>query len=450
MLFAVTDIETTGSFAEGNAIVEIGIIITDGQNIIDSFQTLINPKRPLDYYISKMTGITNAMLATAPEWAAVCQTIYEKLDGKIFVAHNVQFDYSFIQHHLRAAGYQFNAPKLCTIKLMRKHFPGMPKYGLQHLIAHYKIPVAQHHRAFCDAKASYFLLKLCIEKVGLEAIEQFATKPLAFQNISPYLAECDFDNLPAKAGVYYFLNDKRKILYIGKAKNIKKRVLQHFYGKNESKRKQDLIKQVRYIQHKNCVNELHAALTEIVEIKTYWPAWNKSQKFGESLYGLYKMENRVGQLQYYISKQKLTVKPIVLHPNKNVLHGWVRQAAQLQQVCYCLAGVGKKKECTGTQCQQFNASPAEHNTRIKAMGKLLYNQPHYIFHQFEKKEGHFYILVENGLLTGWGISERFVKPSNLAAVKKLISPIRENMAIRKMLVQLVNNQPENIYWIKIK
>ena len=124
MEYAIVDIETTGGYASGSGITEIAIRIHDGESIIDSYETLIDPQRPIPLYISSLTGITDEMVWSSPTFAQVAPQIYEMLQGRIFVAHNVNFDYSFIKHHLETAGYTFNATKLCTVRLSRKIKPG--------------------------------------------------------------------------------------------------------------------------------------------------------------------------------------------------------------------------------------------------------------------------------------------------------------------------------------
>jgi len=116
-MYAIVDIETTGSYAAANGITEIAIFISDGERITDSFSTLVNPNQPIPHYIQTMTGITNEMVANAPAFEKVAKKIYKLLQDKIFIAHNVNFDYSFVKSHLEANGFSFNTKKLCTVRL---------------------------------------------------------------------------------------------------------------------------------------------------------------------------------------------------------------------------------------------------------------------------------------------------------------------------------------------
>jgi DNA polymerase III subunit epsilon len=450
MLFAVTDIETTGSHAEGNAIIEIGIIITDGEKELSRYETLVNPNRPLDKYIQGLTGITPAMLTPAPSWDEVAPKVFEILSDKIFVAHNVQFDYSFIQFHLQKQGYRWQAPKLDTIKLTRHFFRKLPKYGLSSLIDHFNIEVPSRHRALGDAIAATYLLHKAISQSSIEAIKEMALKKYQHQQLSPYIDGVSFEQLPEQPGVYYFLNEFKKIVYVGKAKNIKKRVLTHFYGNNTTERKQALIKEVRQIQYQTCINELHALLLESVEIKRYWPKFNKSQKATEFNYGVYAIPTVGGLQRIVIEKAKLTITPIILHPNKKVLQTWLHQAATISNACFCLTGSGVSKKCDLSKCSfSLEALTEKEKTiRIQKTLQMVVKQPSFIIHHHKKNVGHLYIYVKKGSVVGWKMQEQYVKPYLEAAVAKIITPVRENLYLRKYISKHINEEPKNVYWLK--
>ena len=130
MRFAVVDIETTGGFPSQHGITEIAIVLHNGTEVEGVYETLVNPHQPIPPFVIGMTGITNAMVEAAPSFNEVAPQIYNLLKNRIFVAHNVNFDFSFVKHHLKEAGFDLATPKLCTIRLSRKVFPGFPKYGL--------------------------------------------------------------------------------------------------------------------------------------------------------------------------------------------------------------------------------------------------------------------------------------------------------------------------------
>lgn len=176
MEFAVVDIETTGGMPQSHGITEIAIVIHNGMEVTGKYVTLINPLQKIPPFIVNMTGISDEMVSTAPLFEEVAPMIYNLLNGRIFVAHNVSFDYSFVHYLLARAGYEWNAPKLCTIKLSRRVFPGLEKYGLGSLTRDLGIRIEGRHRAWGDAAATAKVLTMAIEKEGMEPIHTLLGK----------------------------------------------------------------------------------------------------------------------------------------------------------------------------------------------------------------------------------------------------------------------------------
>ena len=129
-MYAIVDIETTGSHAHSNGITEIAIVLHNGKEVEGRYSSLVNPGYPIPRFVAALTGITNDMVADAPDFSKIAETVYNHLEGRIFIAHNVNFDYSFVKYHLKEAGFEWNARKLCTVRLSRTAFPGLRKYGL--------------------------------------------------------------------------------------------------------------------------------------------------------------------------------------------------------------------------------------------------------------------------------------------------------------------------------
>jgi DNA polymerase-3 subunit epsilon len=176
MEFAVVDIETTGSTPQSAGITEIAIVIHNGIEVTGKFVSLINPRHKIPPFIVNMTGISDAMVAGAPLFEEVAPQIYNLLNGRIFVAHNVSFDYSFVHYLLGRSGFQWSAPKLCTIKLSRRVFPGLEKYGLGSLTRDLGIRIEGRHRAWGDAAATAQVLTMAIEKEGMSPIHSLLAK----------------------------------------------------------------------------------------------------------------------------------------------------------------------------------------------------------------------------------------------------------------------------------
>ena len=176
MEFAVVDIETTGSTPQSAGITEIAIVIHNGVEVTGKYVTLINPRHKIPSFIVNMTGISDEMVAGAPLFEEVAPHIYNLLNGRVFVAHNVSFDYSFVHYLLGRSGFQWSAPKLCTIKLSRRVFPGLEKYGLGSLTRDLGIRIEGRHRAWGDAAATAQVLTMAIEKEGMQPIHNLLAK----------------------------------------------------------------------------------------------------------------------------------------------------------------------------------------------------------------------------------------------------------------------------------
>jgi DNA polymerase-3 subunit epsilon len=187
MEFAVVDIETTGSSPQSAGITEIAIVIHNGVEVTGKYVTLINPRQKIPPFIVNMTGISDAMVANAPLFEEVAPQIFNLLNGRIFVAHNVSFDYSFVHYLLGKSGYQWSAPKLCTIKLSRRVFPGLEKYGLGALTRDLGIRIEGRHRAWGDAAATAQVLTMAIEKEGMKHIHSLLMKKEPRKKIEPPL-----------------------------------------------------------------------------------------------------------------------------------------------------------------------------------------------------------------------------------------------------------------------
>ena len=185
MEFAVVDIETTGSTPQSAGITEIAIVIHNGVEVTGKFVTLINPRHKIPPFIVNMTGISDEMVAAAPLFEEVAPQIYNLLNGRVFVAHNVSFDYSFVHYLLGRSGFQWSAPKLCTIKLSRRVFPGLEKYGLGSLTRDLGIRIEGRHRAWGDAAATAQVLTMAIEKEGMQPIHNLLAKKEPRKKVVP-------------------------------------------------------------------------------------------------------------------------------------------------------------------------------------------------------------------------------------------------------------------------
>jgi len=210
MEYAIVDIETTGGNAGGSRITEIAIIIHDGTNIIDRFETLVNPQKEIPLPIFALTGINNEMVRHAPIFDDIAEKVFGLLAGRVFVAHNVNFDYSFVRHQLEQSGFKWTASKLCTVRAARKIKPGLPSYSLGKLCRSLEIPLENQHRAGGDADATVILFSRLLEWDTTGEIDKMVKKTAQDQRLPPNLPPADFEQLPNTPGVYYFITRRIK------------------------------------------------------------------------------------------------------------------------------------------------------------------------------------------------------------------------------------------------
>ena len=308
--FAIVDIETTGGSAKREKIIEIAIVIFDGEKIIDSFESLVHPERSIPSFITRITGITDDMLIDAPKFYEIAKKIVEITENCIFVAHNVRFDYSFVQEEFNRLGFSYTRKQLCTVKLFRRFFPGLRSYSLGNLIKEFDIKVDSRHRAMADVKATLDILKIGLKIPNSEqTLSNIFGISIKETKLPPGIDSSTIESLPEKTGVYYFLDMFDNIIYIGKSKNIKKRVKQHFQKITPKSTK--FYNTVRKINFEITGSELIALLKEAEEIKRIKPPANKALKNDEFPYSIVYSKNKKGYLSFKISKAVITNKAVL-------------------------------------------------------------------------------------------------------------------------------------------
>ncbi|ACU04857.1 exonuclease domain-containing protein [Pedobacter heparinus] len=431
MLYAVVDIETTGGFASGNGITEISILVHDGREVVEAYETLINPGQEIPAYIETLTGISNEMVVTAPLFGGVAAEIYAMLHDKIFVAHNVNFDFSFIKHHLSLSGYDLRCKKLCTVRLSRKLFPGYSSYSLGKLCNALNIAIHDRHRAGGDARATAELLTLLL-KTDLEGIiVQTLSRASKEQVLPPHLSRTQIDKLPQVPGVYYFRDQKGIVVYVGKAKNILKRVCSHFTGNNSGKQRQEFLKNIHSIDFEICGTELMAFILEAAEIKRLWPENNRALKRYEQKYGLYVFEDQKGYMRLGIDTYKKRV-PVLYSFNSLVEgHNLLRRLIKEHKLCEKLCFIQKNRDaCTGHNEGKCSGaclgieSAASYNVRVKyAIEYLSSILPTFaVIDKGRTEEEQSCLLVEQGKFYGMGYISYHTDIAGPEMLKSVLQP----------------------------
>lgn len=440
-MYAIVDIETTGGHADANSITEIAVFIHDGKKVTKQFETLLKPARFIPAYISAYTGITNEMVEDAPQFNDIAEELFELLDGNIFIAHNVGFDYSFIKSHFKHSGIEYNAKKLCTVRLSRKIFPGLRSYSLGNICAAVGISIENRHRAAGDAIATVELFEKILANDIEGNINESLKKGSKEQSLPPNLPKQQFTNLPNTPGVYYFHNEEGKIIYIGKAINIQKRVATHFGGNSTGKQKQDFLRNIYSISYQNCATELMALILESIEIKKNWPAYNRALKKPEFAFGIYDYEDQNGYLRLCIDRVRKHTKPIDIFPSLSDAYHAMQKLVDEYYLCPKLCMLNQKNDaCENVEAGLCNGActgnemPTTYNLKVEEAVLSFQNKETYaIIDRGLEENTYSCILVEKGKFYGMGYVPSEISYHEIELLKEHIKPLKENFFIRELL-----------------
>jgi DNA polymerase III subunit epsilon len=272
---AFVDLETTGATATHDRITEIGIVEVDADGSVREWQQLVNPGMRIPPFIEQLTGISNDMVADAPPFEAVAAEAMKRLEGRLFIAHNARFDYGFLKNEFKRLGITFRAPVLCTVKLSRTLFPEHKRHNLDSLIERHGLQAAARHRALADAQLIHqFWQKIQLDRSS-DDIEAALRAQNAHPSLPPHLDASIVDDLPETPGVYLFYGENNLPLYVGKAKDIRQRVLSHFAGDHSAAKEMELAQQVKRIDWIETAGEIGALLKESALIKQLQPTHNR-------------------------------------------------------------------------------------------------------------------------------------------------------------------------------
>jgi len=422
--------------------------------VIEEYETLINPGQPIPYYIQSMTGITDQMVATAPRFEAVAEKIYSLLKDTIFIAHNVSFDYSFLKSHLKQSGYELNSKKLCTVRLSRKIFPGFTSYSLGKLCHSLGINIFDRHRAGGDCEATVRLFQLLLSNDKEQHISKSLQRNSKEAILPPNVPKANFEQLPYTPGVYYFHNEKGKIVYVGKANNIRYRVNSHFSNNSQGRQKQNFMQHVHSISYQCCGTELMACILESAEIKKRWPVFNSSQKRWEDVYGIFCFEDQNGYMRLAIDKNRKGLNPVstfhYLVDGHALLRRLIREFNLCPRLCFLQKDPGPCDGIAEGHCQGActgREAPEAYNSRLLAAVASLKAQPSFaIIDKGLNGDDQSCILVIEGKFYGMGYLEGQVTIQDIESLKDYLTQYRENSFIRNLVLGYAARYPDKITW----
>jgi len=454
-LYAILDIETTGGKYNEEGITEIAIYKFDGHEVVDQVISLVNPERPIQPFVVGLTGINNDMLRNAPKFYEIAKRILEITQYCILVAHNAKFDYRILRTEFRRLGYEYERETLCSVELSKKLLPGHASYSLGKLTKALGIPISSRHRADGDAIATVKLFKLLLQKdVDKEIIKaNIKTKPKS--SLDTKLIRI-VEELPSSTGVYYMHDDDGEIIYVGKSKNIRKRLNQHFTS--ESVKSREMQNEVYAVTYEATGNELVALLKENQEIKKLKPKYNRALKRSVFNYGLYQTYDDNGYLKLYYSKNQTKKTPITTFTNKNQARSFMDRIIEEFGLCLNLTGISNSdsacfnysiKKCFGACVSE--ESPEVYNKRIQAIiDKYSFsNQNMIVVDRGRETSEKSALLIENGIFMGVGyfdINHQIYHPD---IIRSIITPM-ENDRDAQYIIQSYMRRNKRLKIVKLQ
>ena len=429
-MYAILDIETTGGQFNEEGITEIAIYKFDGHEIVDQFISLVNPEIPIQPFVVKLTGINDAMLRSAPKFFEVAKRIIEMTNDCVLVAHNAEFDYRILRTEFRRLGYDFKQKTLCTVELSKKLLPEQTSHSLGKLVRALGIPMADRHRASGDALATVKLFKLLLDKDLNKEIVKELIKFEVQKGIAPKLLDI-VESLPSKTGIYYIHREDGNIIFIGKSRNIKKRVNQHFTGITRSAKK--IQNEVFTVTYEETGSELISILKESEEIKRNRPIYNRMSPKSNFSWAIYIEKDENDYLNLKLQKADGRKKEIKSYTSQLEGKEALLRISTEFQLCHKLTGlfVGKShcfkhsvNECEGACSGKITAS--EYNVRVQNFieKNQFENKTLVLVDRGRTLSERSAVLVENGVYKGYTFFDLNYQINKIEILRNIIVPMQ--------------------------
>lgn len=438
-MFSIIDIETTGGSAKRDKITEIAVYVYDGEKIVDEYQTLINPERSIPYFISSLTGINDEMVENAPKFYEVAKEIIEITKDTVFIAHNVGFDYNFIREEFKSLGFDFKMKKLCTVQLSRKILPGMNSYSLGNICKELNIEIKGRHRAAGDALATVKLFEILLAK-DQNTLIKFKNRKEKL-SIPNHIDNELIEPLPEDIGVYYFFDHEDNLIYIGKSKNIRSRIISHF-NNNTTKKALNMKQQIKRIDFDLTGSELIALLKESEEIKNKLPIFNRAQRRSLFNYGIFASLELDGYIHLRAQKIAKNKEAIATFHSLQEAKEQLRKIIDEFQLCLKLSGLYNSEgacfyhqidRCNGACVGEENIN--DYNLRVnEAFKKYQFDDQNFIIIDIGRNENeNSIILVNNGQYLGYGYVDSTEVIENSSQAYAIIDSKRDNKDTRQII-----------------
>ena len=440
-LFAVVDLETTGGNPQKTRIIEIAIVVHNGRQVIEEFSSLVNPGESIPPFIQGMTGISNEMVAEAPTFAGIHDKVLKLTENKIFVAHNVRFDYGVLRNEYKRMNMRFQRQQLCTVRLSRKLYPELTSHSLGNLCRDLAVPVVNRHRAYGDAHATTLLLEYMLFNNRKE-VDKHMVKDEMENTVLPHcISRKQIDELPEETGVYYFFDEMGKILYVGKSRNIRKRFVNHFSGDLQKKRFAQLKEHVADLNYEITGNELIALLRESADIKHWMPPFNKAQRKKKYRYGIYVEKN---EDCYEIKLRKINGEgePLRQFTNRNAAVQFLQRMVERHNL---------RPDFCDLQQNQWPDLPSmptelEHNEGV-ALLQASMQHPYETFIVVEDGRNYgeqAFVMVEENRLSGYAFLDEDAVPDTPAELREYLWPLPDDQEMHQILRKWISKKKPKV------
>ncbi|WP_116788096.1 exonuclease domain-containing protein [Flavobacterium psychrotrophum] len=447
-MYAILDIETTGGQFNEEGITEIAIYKYDGHEVVDQFISLVNPEKPIQPFVVKLTGINNAMLRSAPKFYEVAKRIIEITDGCIIVAHNAQFDYRVLRTEFRNLGFDFEKQTLCTVELSQKLMPEQPSHSLGKLVRALGIPMSDRHRATGDALATVQLFKMLLQKdVEKEIVKALIKTEGEKKGLAPRLKDL-LDSIPSITGVYYIYKEDGTLIYLGKSRNIKKRVNQHFTG--TSRKSKRIQREAFTTTYEETGSELIALLKECQEIKVNKPILNRAEKKTVFPLSLYPVKDADGYIALKLEKTDGRKKEIISFPGPVEAKSAQYRITEKYKLCQKINGMDPtiKTACFPYELGGCNGAcihkeaPGDYNARVIEFinANSFYNQSIIIIDRGRTIEERSAVLIENGIYKGYAFFNLNYQVNKIDILKNILIPMENSKDAKKIIQEYIRKK----------
>ena len=440
-MYAILDIETTGGNSNNEKITEIAVFIHDGEKVVEEFHTLLDPEKNIPPYIVRLTGITDEMVHNSPKFYEIAKQLVELTEDKVIVAHNSAFDYNFIRREYKNLGFNYNRKTLCTVKLSRKLIPGKKSYSLGKLCDDLGIEIKGRHRAAGDALATVKLFEILLKTGAPELQIKKSKEDSALDNLQLNLDKNWLKKLPEQTGVYYFYNDNKELIYIGKSKNIKQRVFSHLTN-NATRKAIEMKNNIADVAFEITGSELVALLKESEEIKKHKPLYNRAQRRSLFNYGIFANYDVNGYIVISQQKTNNSSRPLSTYTSAIEAKNALYQLAEKYMLCQKLCGLYDTdgacfhysiKKCKGACCEKESAE--EYNQRAtQAIKTFDYKFKNFVLIDEGKDDSEkSIVLVENGKYCGYGFADLEMTGNDLETLKESVKPFNDNRDVHQII-----------------